>query len=63
MQWSTLWFPDLETAKLWVSAVALVVGLIGGLLAYASYRRNEKWKSAEFLAQQMKSFLMMTKSS
>jgi len=39
-----------------IAALTLLVGTVGGTVAYLSYRRNEKWKRAEFLAKEMKDF-------
>jgi len=47
---------SVENLKLLVSFVTLVVGMIGGVVAYQSFRRTEKWKKAEFLANAMKEF-------
>jgi hypothetical protein len=39
-----------------VSVLTLVVGAAGGIVAYRSFRRTERWKEAEFLAGEMKDF-------
>jgi hypothetical protein len=56
MHWH-LWLHDIEKLKLVVSAITPVVAIAGGIVAYLSYLRNEKWKKAEFLADEMKGFL------
>jgi hypothetical protein len=47
---------SVENLKLLVSFATLVVGIIGGVVAYQSFRRTEIWKKAEFLANAMKEF-------
>jgi hypothetical protein len=42
--------------KTLVSALTLLVGVVGGIIAYFSFLRTEKWKRAEFLAKEMKDF-------
>jgi hypothetical protein len=52
--WSALLtLPHLQFA---VSLLTLAVAAIGGIVAYRSFRRTEKWKKAEFLAGTMKDF-------
>jgi hypothetical protein len=49
--------PDpLNTYKFMISIATLSVGVIGGLIALATFRRTEKWKKAEFIAEEMKEF-------
>src|SRR5450756_1388610 len=56
MQIAAEWLWDIELLKLVVAALTLFVGIFGGIVAYKSFRRNEKWKSAEFIAKEMKDF-------
>jgi hypothetical protein len=46
----------LELSKFYFSTIGLALSLVGGILALQSFRRNERWKKAEFLAQEMKEF-------
>ena len=52
----------LEVPKFYVSVFGLVLSLIGGALALQSFRRNERWKKAEFLAKEMKDFFEETRT-
>jgi hypothetical protein len=45
-----------ERLKLLLSCATLMVGTSGGVVAYQSFLRTEKWKKAEFLADAMKEF-------
>ena len=50
--------PDnIHDPKFWVSLITLVVGIVGGAVAYMAFRRNEKWKRAEFLADEIEGVL------
>jgi hypothetical protein len=46
----------LNVPKFWVSLVGLFLSVVAGIVAFASFRRSEKWKRAEFLAKEMKDF-------
>src|SRR6185436_3142723 len=47
---------QIELAKLFVSIVGLVGTIGAAVLAIRTFRRNETWKRAEFLAREMKEF-------
>ena len=47
---------DIEIAKLVISVLGLGGTFIAAVLALQSFKRNEKWKKAEFLAKEMKEY-------
>jgi hypothetical protein len=46
----------ISQAQLMISAVALVLATSGAIVAWQTFLRSQRWKEAEFLAQEMKDF-------
>jgi hypothetical protein len=52
----------LDYAKFYISVLGLGLSFVAGILAFQSFRRNERWKKAEFLAKEIKEFFEDTRT-